>query len=128
MTLAELSTAWNDLRNAALGQGLVPNVKPVTATKIGNYYERWRAWYATAGAMSDLVPDATAAQWLSLYRDAAKLALADGAKFTVLEQQPLERLATSASQLQSAVWSSAVKGLLFLAPVLLLMVAVQRRR
>jgi hypothetical protein len=125
MTLAELSTAWNDLRNATLGQSVVPLVKPVTATTIGNYYERWRAWYATAGAMADMVPDATAAQWLSLYRDAAKLAKADGAKFTELEAQPLERAV--------AAVTTAGKGLIYAAaavavPLLLLVILRGQRR
>lgn len=127
MTLDELSKAWNDLRNAALGQGLTPNVKPTTATTIGNYYERWRTWLAGAGVATDMAAEVTAAPWLSLYRDAARLAKADGAKFVELEQTAGERAGGAVS---SVVGST--RGLLYAAAAVVLplffLVVLKRRR
>jgi hypothetical protein len=125
MTLAELSQAWNDLRNAALGRGTTPIVKPVTATTIGNYYERWRQWYTSAGVSDDMIASVSAAQWVDLYRAAAKLAKADGAQFAELGATPVEQVTKAAA--------ATGKGLVYAAaavavPLLLLVILRSQRR
>lgn len=42
MNTAELSEAWNSLRNAALGKTTTPNVKPALARLVAREYEAWR--------------------------------------------------------------------------------------
>lgn len=50
-----LSDYWNQLRNAALGRGLSPNVSPVLATLVGEQYEKWRTWLESQGALDSIV-------------------------------------------------------------------------
>ncbi len=50
-----LSDYWNQLRNAALGRGLAPNVSPVLATLIGEQYEKWRVWLEAQGALESIM-------------------------------------------------------------------------
>jgi hypothetical protein len=42
MNLTELTNAWNQLRNAALGRGTAPSVAPALAAVVGVRYERFR--------------------------------------------------------------------------------------
>lgn len=131
MTLGELSNAWNELRNAVLGRGTQPSagVKPTTATTIGNYYERWRKYYESAGIADDMVPSATAAEWVTLYRDGVRLAKADGLVLAFeLGATPIERTAAAA---QAAV-TGVGNGLFFVAaaisvPLVLFLAARSRR-
>lgn len=108
MTLAELSQAWNDLRNAALGRGLNPNVKPATAELIGNAYERWRAWYQKAGVSDDMVASVSAAPMVELYRKTLALAKAEGVKVAELEQTPVERAKPAIGEVKTMVIAGSV--------------------
>lgn len=91
MTLDDLSQAWNDLRNAALGRGVKPIVAEPLASQVGNAYERWRQYLASAGPSQDLVPSATAWPWLQQYRELASKVSAAGVQFQALPVQPLEQ-------------------------------------
>ena len=53
-TINDLSSAWNALRNAALGRGTKPLVSPALATEVGSAYDAWRAWLAAQGPGLDL--------------------------------------------------------------------------
>jgi hypothetical protein len=127
MTLAELSDAWNSLRNAVLGQGTTPpkNVKPETATKIGNYYDRWRQWYSDAGVTADMAASVSASQWVDLYREAVKLAQADGVDV------PAQLLPTALEQATAAAQSTG-KGIMLAAAIvavpLVLLLALRGQR
>jgi hypothetical protein len=68
VTLAELSSAWNGLRNAAWGRGTTPLVSRALADRIGSEWDRFRAWYETQGSIEDWVPSVTANQWVERYR------------------------------------------------------------
>jgi len=68
MTLAELAGAWNGLRNAAWGRGTTPLVSSTLADRIGDEYDKFRAWYETQGSVEDWIPSLTANEWVERYR------------------------------------------------------------
>lgn len=68
MTLTELSTAWNDLRNAALGRTATPNVPTALAAEVGTSYEQWRAYLASGPTWTAEVVPELASTWLERYR------------------------------------------------------------
>jgi hypothetical protein len=73
MTIDELSTAWNNLRNAALGRGVVPVVSQPLADEVGTAYEEWRAHLADKSAAALLLPITPTSivedVWVQRYRD-----------------------------------------------------------
>lgn len=71
MSIDELSTAWNNLRNAALGRGVTPNVSAALANDVGTAYEQWRAYLAdkTASAWLPISPTSAVEDvWVQRYR------------------------------------------------------------
>lgn len=82
MKLQELSDAYNALRNDALGRGTQPLVSPALALRVGNTYDRFKAWLATAGVIDDMLADATAHGWVDEYRALASAVLAEGVKIS----------------------------------------------
>lgn len=82
MTLQELSDAYNALRNDALGRGLTPNVPAALASKVGNTFDRFKAWLANAGPLTDVVADAVALPWVNEYRGLATEVQAAGVKLS----------------------------------------------
>lgn len=78
MNLQELSDAWNNLRNDALGRGTQPLVSAALAQKVGNTYERFKVWLGNAGVIDDVLADALAHGWVDQYRDLAKSVQAEG--------------------------------------------------
>lgn len=71
MTIEQLSTAWNNLRNAALGRGVTPIVSPELAIEVGTQYEAWRAYLAdkSAAAWIPLSPTSFVEdEWVQRYR------------------------------------------------------------
>jgi hypothetical protein len=74
MNLTELQTAWNELRNAALGRGVTPLVPQPLADRVGNTYERWRVWLANfpPWKLQEILIDPVTAPepwaWLKQYR------------------------------------------------------------
>lgn len=99
MTLAELSSAWNVLRNAALGRGTTPKVSARLGEHVGIEYEAWRAWLSEQGALEDWVPSVTASSWVDRYRALWKLVDKEGkapASTLMLEKTPLESAADAA--------------------------------
>jgi hypothetical protein len=124
MTLTELSTAWNDLRNAALGRSTTPLVPPVLAAKVGNAYERWLNWYSFAGPPSDMIPSITAAPWVDEYRALLAEVQAAGVKpASVLASTPLEGAAAAVSSAGKGIYYTA----LAIAVPLVLLLALKRR-
>jgi hypothetical protein len=57
MEIAALSTAWNDLRNAALGRSTKPLVSAPLADHVASEYSAWRAFYETAQPEADSLDD-----------------------------------------------------------------------
>lgn len=113
MTLAELSTAWNDLRNAAFGRGTVPRVSRALAETVGRYYEEFRAWLADAGPLEELAPSVTAAQWVGRYRALWKMLQAEGkapALGLTLPPSWNEQIAADAEAAATAAASAARAG------------------
>lgn len=77
MTLAELSTAWNDLRNAALGRGTAPLVSAPLALAVGRAWEGWRAYYDGLGVSAAEVPTLSSPEWIDRYRELAERVTAE---------------------------------------------------
>jgi hypothetical protein len=97
LTLAELSEAWNGLRNAALGRGTTPAVSAPLAAEIGDQYDAWRKWVGNAGPMSDVLTSATGSEWVDRYRTLDAKARAEGVSgFDSLPTSPFEALGTAA--------------------------------
>jgi hypothetical protein len=95
MTLAELTEAWNALRNAALGQGTAPKVSAALAKEVGDTYDAWRAYYTDrfGGGMpiADWLPSVTADGWVSKLRALEKRVRGEGiTNFKTLPLSPLE--------------------------------------
>lgn len=57
-SIDELSAAWNKLRNAALGRGTTPKVKPELAKRVGDTFEAWRRWQESIGPLDTLFAQA----------------------------------------------------------------------
>lgn len=91
MTLAELATAWNDLRNAALGRGTSPRVPRELADRVGKRYEAFRQWYESAWSLEDWVPSVTAAQSVRDFRALADEVRAAGRPVADLPATPIEQ-------------------------------------
>lgn len=92
MTLAELSDAWNELRNETLGRGTTPLVSPGLARRIGAEWEAWRRWYESANPLDDALGSVGAQQWVERYRALAEYARREGRPVTRgLSPTPVER-------------------------------------
>lgn len=77
MTQDELSAAWIELRNAALGRGVSPVVSAPLADRVGRASELWRSWLA-----GHLGPtgEVQLGVWQSTYAELADAVRAEGAK------------------------------------------------
>ena len=72
MKLQELNSAWNRLRNAALGRGVTPLVPAELADRVGKRFEAWREWYdIESGPFADAIPSVAADEWIAEYRTLA---------------------------------------------------------
>ncbi len=111
-TSAELSEAWNTLRNATLGRGTQPLVSAALADRIAADWDGWRAFYETSGPLQfgndangptvidvlsgmalEAAPSAVAWRWVETYRDdyaAARAELGDKAP-APLPGTPIEK-------------------------------------
>lgn len=80
MTLAELSAAWNKLRDKALGRAASPTsgISADLADRIGKEFEQWRVWYLSAGSLEDTVASIAAHEWVSRYNVLAAELKAEG--------------------------------------------------
>lgn len=94
MTLDELSTAWNDLRNSALGRGVAPNVPPKLAEEVERRWGMWR------NALQGLPPAAQdwsqgyTWKWVKAYRRLlAKVQKAGAGPKNVLPETTFEQTA-----------------------------------
>lgn len=98
-TLVEVNDAWNDLRNAAQGRGVVPVVPAGLNARVQASYADWRAYYEAIGPLSEpLVPSVELAREISAYRALAKEVKAAGAVLAAeLPATPLEQVARAAS-------------------------------
>ncbi len=91
MTLDELSAAWNDLRNAALGRGLAPNVPPALAANVDRQYKAWRKALIHMPAAADMLASAYTRDWVSKYRRLlARVQKAGAGPQNVLPTTPFE--------------------------------------
>ena len=68
MTLDELSTAWNDLRNSALGRTTAPNVPPALAATVERQYKAWRKALIHMPAAADMMASTYTSHWVTKYR------------------------------------------------------------
>lgn len=94
MTLDDLSKAWNELRNAALGQGLQPKVSKGLATHVGEEYVAWRdAYQNDQWPTDDMAASLTAGRWVDRYRELLQAVEAEGVRpgYT-LPKNPIEQL------------------------------------
>lgn len=112
MTLSELSAAWNELRNAALGRGTAALVSPALADEISDAYESFRAWLAEQGPSADLAASVTASEWVELYRELAADVRAElpDAQFRALATTPVERAQSAVDTGRSVLFVAAVAG------------------
>ena len=93
----KLSNAWNDLRNAVIGRAAMKpaNVPQSLYDSVANYYERWRKALAAHTLQDALLPIATYAQWVEIYRRLAAQASAAGLIFKQLEPSGVETRVTT---------------------------------
>lgn len=92
MNIDELSSAWNEMRNAALGRGLKANVSAELAKVVAGEYERWRAARAEMGPVDDVLSAFTTRQWVTRYRNLVSKVQKEGIKLAnVLPPTTLER-------------------------------------
>lgn len=106
MTVNELSEAWNQLRNAALGRGTKPNVSPDLAGRVAREYERWRAWRADADPTDDLMASLTARAWVDRYRKILAAVQREGKgpkPENVLAVTPVEAAMAAADRLEKSI-------------------------
>ena len=82
MTLEELSEAWNQLRNAALGRGITPLVSQALAAKVAERYAAWREYYTDPDFVQFGPADLSASSWVTEYRTLAARVKAEGIKLT----------------------------------------------
>ena len=68
MTLGELTEAWNELRNSALGRGVKPNVSPSLARRVGREHAAFRNWVRDATPVDDIITSASSRKWVQRYR------------------------------------------------------------
>lgn len=100
MTITELSAAWNDLRNAALGRGTKPNVSAALAARVGSEYDAWRAYFETAPPTEDADMPAVTLQgdWLNRYRVLVAAVQSEGVSVAALPKDASERALDSAKE------------------------------
>jgi hypothetical protein len=103
VNVTDLSEAWNNLRNAALGRGTTPHVSPGLADTVGMQYERWRAYYAASGPLDDVFTSYSASEWLAIYRKLVADVRAEGVKVEALPRAPWEKITDSAATLGQVV-------------------------
>ncbi len=81
MTIDELSEAWNELRNAALGRGTKPVVSAELAQRVGADYDAWRdALQNNQWPTDDAFASVTASRWVDRYRELLELVEGEGVK------------------------------------------------
>ena len=91
MSLDELSAAWNDLRNAALGRGVAPNVPPALAASVDRQYKAWRKALIHMPAAADMMASAYTRDWVAKYRRLlARVQKAGAGPQNVLPTTPFE--------------------------------------
>ena len=95
MTPDELSKAWNELRNAALGRGVSPNVSPALAARVAREWEGWRKAHLTPG-FKVAAPTFTY-RWTKRYRSLLRAVHKEGAakKIDLPFKTPMEELGDS---------------------------------
>jgi len=100
MDVAELSTAWNALRNAALGRGTSPMVDAALAKEVADAYEAWRVVLADADPIDDAAASITLAPWVERYCELLAKVKATGQQpQATLTPTPVERATEAAESL-----------------------------
>jgi NAD-specific glutamate dehydrogenase len=117
VTLIELSAAYNDLRNATLGRGVKPLVSAALAERVGVAYEKWRAYYGSAGVQADLAASVTASEYVDAYRALVDAAASEGVKVNALPTTPFEKgkVAIEITGFGALAVAAAVIGLFYVA-------------
>lgn len=115
MTGLELSEAWNDLRNAALGRGVKPVASAALAARVGNEYERFRSWFDTEHEelAPTVLPGTQAADWVERLRALTKEVKAEG----IAVREPSATFGEKAAQAASSIGSGLVLGLASIAVI-----------
>lgn len=104
MTLDDLSEAWNELRNAALGRGTAPIVPAPLAADVARQYGQWRAWHAAQDALVMPHDIADGVRWIQKYRKLLSRVSSAGAQpAKVLPRGGIEASLEVAANLQRSV-------------------------
>lgn len=129
MKLQELSDAWNNLRNDALGRGTQPLVSQALADRVGNAYERFKTWLGNAGVLDDVLADAVAHGWVDQYRELAKAVQGEGKLKTAPLPTTFGEIVASTAQGIANVGSAAILIVAAISlPLLFVMMGGARRR
>ena len=134
--LSRFSTAWNDLRNAVIGQSATKpaNVTQALYDKTGNYYERWRKYLAQMPAPMAALPVQALVDWVLQYREIANEAKAEGLTFTEFPVGMTEELVgkkNSATDAEDAGgWGSyiAMAAIVLVVPLVIALSRSKKRR
>lgn len=99
-TVQQLSNAWNELRNAALGRGvqLPAGMSSELADEVGDAYDRWRAWLSEQGALAEAQREITligdGREWADRYEALAEqVTRATGKRLPLAPSSPIEQAA-----------------------------------
>lgn len=117
MTLTELNSAWQSLRNAALGRsGFEQHVSSELASRFTQAYAGWRQWYEQAGvtpeAFGSTHPEVLG--WIKRYRDLAFDMRREGLQLPELGETAGEQLADVAGGIGKALAAIAAIAVLAL--------------
>jgi hypothetical protein len=107
-TVQQLSNAWNELRNAALGRGvaLPAGMNSELADEVAHAWEQWRAWLAEQGALAEAQREITllgdAREWADRYEGLAEqVTKATGKRLPLAPSSPVEQVISQAAGIAS---------------------------
>lgn len=107
-TVQQLSDAWNQLRNAALGRGtqLPAGMSSELADEVADAWEDWRAWLVEQGALAEAQREITllgdGRDWADRYEElAAEVTRATGKRLPSAPSSPVEQVVSQAAAIAS---------------------------
>jgi hypothetical protein len=104
MTLAELTDAWNDLRNAALGRGVTPLVPQTLATDVGTSWELFRAWRSEQLGELPVLP-LSGQRWVKMHHDLAARVRSAGVPVRDVPEDALQSALRALGEGAGTLWT-----------------------
>jgi hypothetical protein len=112
VTLQQLSDAWNALRNAAQGRGVVAPAPAELAAEVAREHEAFRAWVLALGPFDtiklELVNGAELEHWVKLYNALRARVAAVGIVVPAELSEPRSALGELGDTARTALWVAAL--------------------